>query len=242
MKRIGFSLSWNASIAPSLLCFTPHLLHPLSALLSFLPPSSLHHTTLPPHKDWLFCLSSKQSDSFWKNRLNSSEIIRSWEPLPDSGAQSPGFGSWRLDNSAAARDRKAKRRVLFRVYLREQHMGFCQNIQSSLVFELSIEMCCCLWTRLELVQSSSFLVQHPRLPQFHHLFTLSPQSSVIPRKVSRSSHLPLPLSTQRQQNLSNSGCQVSRLSVAPPKDSLSLLNSFHLTQAISSHVPAGDTE
>ena len=57
------------------LCFTPHLLHPLSALLSSLPSLSLHHTTLPPHKDWLFCLSSKQSDSFWKNRLNSSEII-----------------------------------------------------------------------------------------------------------------------------------------------------------------------
>ena len=74
-KNWVFSVSECFRCMQPPLCFTPHLLHPLSALLSFLASSSLHHTTLLPHKDWLICLSSKQSDSFWKNRLNSSEFI-----------------------------------------------------------------------------------------------------------------------------------------------------------------------
>lgn len=57
-------------------------------------------------------------------------------------------------------------------------MGFCQNVQSSLVSELSIEMCRYLWTLLELVQpSSSLLVQHRQPPQIHHSF--APLSSEL---------------------------------------------------------------
>lgn len=49
-----------------------------------------------------------------------------------------------FSSSSSSSSQKGVGRVLFRVYLREQHMGFCQNVQSSLVSELSIETCLCL--------------------------------------------------------------------------------------------------